>query len=153
MTAAEAVGLMMGTERRDPVEQRKRDKKRRDIRSGRRLPGAAEGYEVIIPRRIETSEILRIKSLPQVVGWRYQPGANGTPPCTCLCCRWGRGVYGTGKLLRAVEEAEARGRETKINVAGREADSFKRVEKLRQQREQRKQQRKQRRDARNEKSP
>ncbi|WP_407927460.1 hypothetical protein [Kitasatospora setae] len=25
----------------------------------------------------------RIRTAPQVVGWRYRPGSHGTRPCTC----------------------------------------------------------------------
>src|SRR5689334_6832557 len=43
-----------------------------------------EGWEVIIPRSIAAKEVHRVRSLPQVVGWRYSPGAKGKPPfCTC----------------------------------------------------------------------
>jgi hypothetical protein len=57
----------------------------------------AEGWEVIIPRRISAKEILRVQSLPQVVGWRYFPGANGKRPfCTCKYCT--RGEYGARRL-------------------------------------------------------
>src|SRR6185295_6618217 len=45
-----------------------------------------EGYEIIIPRRIEASEIFRVRSIPQVLGWRYRPGAHGTKPCGCPVC-------------------------------------------------------------------
>ncbi|WP_435009363.1 hypothetical protein P12x_000615 [Tundrisphaera lichenicola] len=56
-----------------------------------------EGWEVIIPRRIAPDEIHRIRSLPQVVGWRYWPGANGKPPgCTCKYCIGG--TYGARRL-------------------------------------------------------
>jgi hypothetical protein len=48
--------------------------------------GSAEGFEVVIPRRVEASEILRVKPVAQVVGWRYFPGAHGRPPCGCLGC-------------------------------------------------------------------
>jgi hypothetical protein len=56
-----------------------------------------EGWEVIIPRRIEASEIHRTRRLPQVVGWRYRPGAHGTKPCGCDFCQ--RGEY-RGRRLR-----------------------------------------------------
>lgn len=56
-----------------------------------------EGWEVIIPRRIESTEIHRLRKLPQVVGWRYYPGAHGRKPCTCSYCT--RGEYG-GRRLR-----------------------------------------------------
>lgn len=55
-----------------------------------------EGWEVIIPRRIEPKEIHRVKQLPQVVGWKYYPGAKGRKPCPCEYCT--RGEYGARKL-------------------------------------------------------
>jgi hypothetical protein len=56
-----------------------------------------EGWEVIIPRRILAKEIHRVRSLPQVVGWRYSPTAKGKPPyCTCKYCT--RGDYGAARL-------------------------------------------------------
>ena len=56
-----------------------------------------EGWEVIIPRRIEAKEIHRVKALPQVLGWRYFPDAKGKPPfCTCEYCT--RGEYGARRL-------------------------------------------------------
>lgn len=63
----------------------------------------AEGFEVIIPRRIEASEIHRVRKLPQVVGWRYYPGAHGKRPCGCPYCQ--RGDYGA-RRLREKSEAE-----------------------------------------------
>ena len=50
------------------------------------LPNA-EGYEVAIPRKVEATEILKIRPLPQVLGWRYFPGAKGRPPCGCPVCQ------------------------------------------------------------------
>jgi hypothetical protein len=44
------------------------------------------GYEIIIERKIEAKEIEKIKSLPQNVGWRYKPQANGQRPCSCDYC-------------------------------------------------------------------
>ena len=132
MTAAEAAALLLAAEGRNPVVERQQDGVSKDVRSGQALPASPEGYEVIVPRKIERAEILRVKLLPQVVGWRYKPGANGTPPCACLCCE--RGVYGIGKLLRRVEEAEAAGKPTKVVMFGREDDSFERVARLRKKR-------------------
>ena len=57
-----------------------------------------EGWEVVIPRRIEVSEIHRIRRLPQVVGWRYKPGAHGSKPCGCDFCQ--RGQYGAKRLRK-----------------------------------------------------
>ena len=39
-----------------------------------------EGWEVVIARRVEADEIHRIRLLPQVLGWRFSPGAKGTRP-------------------------------------------------------------------------
>jgi hypothetical protein len=78
MPAVEAVALMMSDEPR-------------------------EGYEVIIPRRVESKEIHRVRLLPQVVGWRYFPGAHGKRPCGCSFCQ--RGQYGARRLR---EEYESR---------------------------------------------
>ncbi len=56
-----------------------------------------EGWEVVIPRRIEAKEIHRVRLLPQVIGWRYFPGSKGKPPfCTCKYCT--RGEYGSARL-------------------------------------------------------
>ena len=44
------------------------------------------GYEIIIDRKIEAKEIDKIKSLPQNIGWRYKPRANGLKPCGCDYC-------------------------------------------------------------------
>lgn len=48
-----------------------------------------EGFEVIIPRKVEPAEIQKINSLPQVMGWRYYPGAKGRKPCGCPYCTKG----------------------------------------------------------------
>jgi hypothetical protein len=61
------------------------------------------GWEVIIPRRIEASEIHRIRHLPQVLGWRYFPGSNGKPPaCTCKYCIGG--TYGSNRFRAKFEQ-------------------------------------------------
>lgn len=64
VTAAEAVGIIFNAEQ-------------------------AEGFEVVIPRKIEPAEIHRVKSLPQITGWRVHPGAKGTKPCGCSFCTKG----------------------------------------------------------------
>ena len=57
----------------------------------------AQGWEVIIPRRIEASELHRVRTLPQVVGWRFSPESKGKPPfCTCKFCN--RGDYGIRRM-------------------------------------------------------
>lgn len=65
----------------------------------------AMGWEVVIPRRITASEIHRVRTLPQIVGWRYWPGANGKPPfCTCKFCA--RGDYGAQRLRERKESSD-----------------------------------------------
>ena len=76
MTAAEAAGVLMHSE-------------------------VSEGFEVIIPRKILPKEIHRIRTLRQVIGWRYYPGAHGRKPCGCSFCQ--RSQYGAKKLRRAYE--------------------------------------------------
>jgi hypothetical protein len=44
------------------------------------------GMEIIIPRAIAAKEIHEIRSVPQVVGWRYVPGSNGRKMCGCPAC-------------------------------------------------------------------
>jgi hypothetical protein len=131
MSAAEAVAHMMAAEQRDPTSSRAGDEQSKAVQKRRQMPSSPEGYEVIISRKIERSEIIRVMALPQVVGWRYRPGSNGKPPCACICCE--RGVYGIRKLERAVEEAEAEDKPTKIVLFGREEVSFRRVARLRAQ--------------------
>lgn len=63
--------------------------------------GEPEGFEVIVPRKIGASEIHRIRRLPQVIGWRYYPGAHGRKPCGCPYCQ--RGQYGAKRLRDAFE--------------------------------------------------
>jgi hypothetical protein len=61
-----------------------------------------EGYEVIVPRRIDKKEIHRVKTLRQVTGWRYYPGAHGKRPCGCPFCQ--RGDYGARRLREKYEQ-------------------------------------------------
>ena len=71
MTAAEAVALISSQEN-------------------------SEGYEVIIPSHIPRPHIQKARRLPQVVGWRYYPGAHGKKPCPCPVCQ--RGQYGARRI-------------------------------------------------------
>ncbi len=67
----------------------------------------AKGWEVVIPRRIEASEIHRVRQLPQVIGWRFSPGAKGKPPfCPCKFCT--RGEYGSQRLRERLGELAAK---------------------------------------------
>jgi hypothetical protein len=57
----------------------------------------ANGWEVVIPRRVDASEIHRVRRVPQIVGWRFHPFAKGKPPfCTCKFCT--RGDFGARRL-------------------------------------------------------
>jgi hypothetical protein len=67
------------------------------------LPNA-EGYEIVIPRRIEADEIQSIKSLPQVLGWRYYPQAKGRKPCGCPVCI-GRGEIKSRRIREAYQDS------------------------------------------------
>ena len=49
-------------------------------------PEATEGYEVLIGRKVERTEVHAMRALPQVVGWRYSPGAHRRPYCGCIAC-------------------------------------------------------------------
>ena len=128
MTAAEAVALMLAAEGQDPAAARALDRASKAVQRGRKLPSSPEGFEVIVPRQIAPSEIVRVKALPQVVGWRYRPGANGTKPCICMCCE--RGTYGVNKLLRRAEQSEAEGRLPDFEIFGRDEKSWDRVERM-----------------------
>lgn len=55
-----------------------------------------QGFEVVVPRKIKSNEIHRVKRLPQVLGWRYFPSSHGKEPCGCDFCQ--RGEYGGRKL-------------------------------------------------------
>jgi len=52
----------------------------------RKMGADTEGYEVILPRKVEKNEIHKVRSLPQVLGWRYQPGSHAKPYCGCIVC-------------------------------------------------------------------
>lgn len=63
----------------------------------------AEGYEIFIPRKIEPSEIHRIRPLPQMLGWRYYPEAHSRKPCGCPVCQ-PRGEIKSQRIRGAWEE-------------------------------------------------
>jgi hypothetical protein len=66
----------------------------------------ANGWEVVIPRRIEASEIHKTRRVPQVIGWRFSPSAKGKPPfCTCKFCT--RGDYGARRLRERLGAPDA----------------------------------------------
>ncbi len=77
VTAAEAVAIILGE-------------------------GDAQGFEVVIPRAIHADEIHAVRSVPQVVGWRYFPGSHGRRPCGCPLCQ-PRGEIRSRKLRERYE--------------------------------------------------
>jgi hypothetical protein len=93
MTAAEAVGLIL--------ESR-----------------AVEGYEVIISRPITAGEIYRVRHLPQVVGWRYQPGAHELSTCMCIVCN-PPGTINSRKKGEAWEARQGQAASAPPNAIGR----------------------------------
>lgn len=56
------------------------------------------GLEVIIPRAIRPSEILKTFRPLKPVGWRFHPEAKGTEPCGCDYCQRGEPY---GRRIRA----------------------------------------------------
>lgn len=130
VSAAQAVALVMEAETRDPVRARREDQAAREAAAygDDVFPTSPEGLEVVVPRSIRPAEILRVRALPQVVGWRHFPGANGQRPRACICCE--RGRWGIRRMERRVERDEARGREPGVILFGREDESFRRVERM-----------------------
>ena len=56
------------------------------------------GWELILPRAVDAREIVNVREVSQVVGWRYFPGAHGTRPCPCDYCS--RGLFGRRRMTR-----------------------------------------------------
>jgi len=46
----------------------------------------ARGYEVVIPRKVEPTEIHAVRAVNQIVGWRYYPDSHGKYLCGCPVC-------------------------------------------------------------------
>jgi hypothetical protein len=61
------------------------------------------GMQIVVPRGIAPKEIHAIRSVPQVIGWRYYPTAHGQHPCGCPVCV-GRGGIKTRKLRELYEK-------------------------------------------------
>ena len=56
------------------------------------------GFQVIIPRSIAAAEIITVRSVSQVTGWRYSPSSKGRQPCLCPACFW-TGHYDANRLV------------------------------------------------------
>jgi hypothetical protein len=44
------------------------------------------GYEIVVPAALPSSSVVRVRAVPQGVGWRHLPDAHGRPPCACPGC-------------------------------------------------------------------
>ena len=55
------------------------------------------GFQAIILRKIEKNEIVRIKNIPQIIGWRHFPKSHERKRCLCPACL-GIGSYNSNKL-------------------------------------------------------
>jgi hypothetical protein len=44
------------------------------------------GYEFILERKVELSEIIKTRIIPKPMGWRYEPNLHGKEPCPCPMC-------------------------------------------------------------------
>lgn len=62
------------------------------------------GYELIVPRKIESTEITKIKHLPQTLGWRYMPDSHNKKPCNCEYCL--RGTIKGRRTKDRLDEAD-----------------------------------------------
>ena len=64
------------------------------------------GMQLIVERRIAAKEIVKIRPLPQVIGWRYRPHAQGERLCLCpSCIRRGQPFSRKLRKLRAAWES------------------------------------------------
>jgi len=60
------------------------------------------GFEVFALRRFAPSEIQKMRSVSQVLGWRYMPHAHGQPMCGCPVCM-PRGSIGASALRKRLD--------------------------------------------------
>lgn len=59
----------------------------------------ARGLQVVVPRTITAREIIRIRSVPQVTGWRFYPAAKGSRPL------WpANGATNASRLRRRIDQ-------------------------------------------------
>jgi hypothetical protein len=65
--------------------------------------GAADprGWELILPRSVAAAEIVNVRPVARVVGWRYRPDAHGVKPCACRYCL--KGEYNSRSILQRLE--------------------------------------------------
>ena len=63
----------------------------------------ARGYEVLLPRKVEPTEITAIRPVNRVVGWRFFPDSHRKPVCGCPACS--KGEVKSRRLREAYESA------------------------------------------------
>ncbi|MEU9509516.1 HEAT repeat domain-containing protein [Micromonospora sp. NPDC048170] len=80
------------------------------------------GQEVFVPRAITSTEVRRIRDVPQGVGWRYLPAAHGGRPCPCPSCL-PRGEYKAAKVRRRFSRDEPPKPKTELMTRLRTASS------------------------------
>jgi len=51
--------------------------------------GLGLGHEILKPRKIKASELVRSYVPRQLIGWRYSPESLGKKPCGCEWCQRG----------------------------------------------------------------
>ncbi|QQO10360.1 hypothetical protein [Breznakiella homolactica] len=62
------------------------------------------GFQTIIERKISSKEIIRIKNLPQVIGWRHYPKSHERKRCLCPACLL-KGSYKSTALKELEQES------------------------------------------------
>jgi hypothetical protein len=62
------------------------------------------GWELILPRSVDADEIVNVRAVSRVVGWRYYPGAHGPKPCACDYCT--KGLFGSRRLRQRLDPPE-----------------------------------------------
>jgi hypothetical protein len=59
------------------------------------------GWELILPRSVAADEIVNVRPVARVVGWRYFPDAHARKPCACRYCL--KGEYNSRSILQRLE--------------------------------------------------
>jgi CRISPR/Cas system CSM-associated protein Csm2 small subunit len=44
------------------------------------------GFQAIISRKILKNEVIKIKNIPQIIGWRHSPKSHERKRCLCPAC-------------------------------------------------------------------
>lgn len=65
------------------------------VRLFRQQPDA-QGWEIVVPHSIAPRDIHKVRTLSQVLGWRYSPRSHTRPWCNCPVCV-SRGEFNSSK--------------------------------------------------------